>query len=75
MLFGIIAGSVSILQKNGNVDGISRRGPHGAIRNLWMHDSPSFIRRYRRPVPSATRKPHPVGPQAVSARRKNRRGG
>ena len=72
MSFGIIASSVGILQKNGNVDGISRRGPYGAIRNLWMYDSHSFIRRCRRPVPSATRKPHP---QAVSARKKNRRGG
>ena len=75
MSFGIIASSVGILQKNGNVDGISRRGPYGAIRNLWMYDSHSFIRRYRRPIPSATRKARSVSPQAVSARKKNRRGG
>ena len=70
MSFGIIASSVGVLQKTEDMDGKSRRGPHGAIRHRWMHASHGFIRRYRRPVPSAARKPRSVGPQVVSFRRK-----
>ena len=45
MSFGIIASSVGVLQKTEEMDGKSQRGPHGAVRRLWMHEGPGVIRR------------------------------